>query len=173
MHCPQCGHKQNSGDTSFCSKCGLEISEIKELLNSGSVRSKSEIERKRRKATKQGMIMIFSGLGLLMILAALRDTFSIPKVVILLTFIILMLGGVFRMILSLFSDETEVSEKTDNISRTQELTGEQNSNKSLPEAEYRPPLDFETKTFDTNELAKPTSVTENTTKHLKEKLPQD
>ncbi len=46
-------------------------------------------------------------------------------------------------------------------------------NQSLPEAEFRPPLDFETRNFDTNNLATPPSVTENTTKHLKEKLPQE
>ena len=173
IHCPRCGHQQNLDETRFCTKCGLEISDVKELMNSGSVRSKSEIEKKRVKAIKQGMTMIFSGFGLLMIMAALRDTFSFAKIVIILPFLILMLGGVFRMIFSLFSDETEITEKEDRTVKTKELSGEQNTEKSLPEAENRPPLDFETKTFDTNELLEPASVTENTTRKLKKELKQE
>ena len=47
MHCPRCGHQQNSDEIRFCTKCGLEISDVKELLAP---------ERRQKKANRKDEI---------------------------------------------------------------------------------------------------------------------
>jgi hypothetical protein len=176
MHCPRCGHQQNSDKISFCTKCGLEISDVKELLTSELSESKANRKSEIIKARKQGMIMIFSSFAFIILFAAVREFYPLPKFIALIG-LLFMVGGAFRMSMaSLFSSNNSSKESVDlpeNDFETDKLSGGQVSDKSLPEAEYRPPLDFETRKFDTNDLATPASVTEHTTKHLKEKLPQE
>ncbi|MCB1024392.1 MAG: zinc ribbon domain-containing protein [Acidobacteria bacterium] len=177
MHCPKCGQKQGLNETSFCSKCGFEISGVKDLLITGTTGARVELKKKRKKATKQGLIMIFFGLSLVMILAALKDTFSIPKIFIIMPLVIFMIGGVMRMMFAQLSDEIgtgeDDTEKSDSVTEASKLSGSESQGKSLPEAEYRPPLDLETKTFDTSELKTPLSVTEETTKLLEKQITQE
>ncbi|MEZ5343985.1 MAG: zinc ribbon domain-containing protein [Pyrinomonadaceae bacterium] len=177
MHCPKCGQKQGLNETSFCSKCGFEISDVKDLLITGTTGTRSELKKKRKKATKQGLIMIFFGLSLVMILAALKDTFSIPKIVIIIPLVIFMIGGVMRMMFAQLSDEIRTGEddagKSDSGTGARKLSDAKSRGNSLPEAEYRPPLDLETRTFDTSELKTPSSVTEETTKLLEKQITQE
>jgi uncharacterized membrane protein YvbJ len=49
MHCPRCGHQQKLEKTSFCTKCGLEMSDVKELLTS----EQSEKKEKRKSEIKK------------------------------------------------------------------------------------------------------------------------
>lgn len=177
MHCPRCGHRQNSDEIRFCAKCGFELSDVKQLLNSGSGEKKIKRKNEQRRATRQGFVMIIVGLGIAMILGGLREFFTIPKIAIMLPLFVFMIGGMLRMILPAFSDESNSDEENIdsfiNDLETSELSGEQFSAKILPEAEYRPPVDFGAKNYDTNELVAPSSVTEDTTRKLKNELQQD
>jgi hypothetical protein len=153
----------------------LEISNVKELLTPELGETKEKRKSKIIKARKQGLIIMFSSFALIILFAAVREFYPLPKFIALIA-LLFMVGGAFRTsTASLFGTNNSTKEKTDppeNDLETSKLAGGQVSDKVLPEAEYHPPLDFETRKFDTNELA-PTSVTESTTKHLKEKLPQE
>lgn len=175
MHCPRCGQRQNSEEIRFCTKCGLEISNVKELLmpelSEKNAKKKSEI----RKARKQGMIIMFSSFVLIIAFAALQEYYPLPKALALIMFLFMVIGA-FRMSMPSWFGKDDLAQDNKDLpeyeSKTNKLPGGQVFDKSLPEAEYRPPLDFET-IFDTKELVSPESVTEHTTRRLKKELQQD
>lgn len=173
MHCPRCGQRQNSDEIRFCTKCGLEIGDVKDLLapelRQTNLQRKSELNKARR----QGMIMIFSSFALIIIFAGLQEFFPLPKIIAL-VLLLFMIGGAFRASMpSLFTGKNLAKSKVDlpeDSLEINKLKDEQFSDKSLPEAEYRPPINYSTKQFDTNELVAPLSVTENTTRNLEKEF---
>jgi ribosomal protein L37E len=175
MHCPRCGHQQNADKIRFCTKCGFEMSNVKELLTSELSETKAK-KREIAKARRQGMIMMISGFGLILLFAGVREFYPLPKFIALFMLFIMFLGAIRMAMPSFFGKDnlTDIDNDLEEIdSEIDKLFGGQVSDKTLPEAEYRPPLDFETKTFDTNELLEPASVTENTTRKLKKELQQE
>jgi len=176
IHCPRCGYQQNPDKIRFCTKCGLEISDVKELLTSEPSETKTKKNREIAKARQQGLIMIISGFGLILLFAGVREFYPLPKFIALFMLFIMFLGAIRMSLPSFFGKDnlTDIDNELAEIdSEIDKLFGGQVSDKSLPEAEYRPPLEFETRKLDTNGLVTPASVTEHTTKHLKEKLPQE
>lgn len=176
MHCPRCGHQQNSDEISFCTKCGLEIGNVKELLTPELRKTTEKRKEEIKKARRQGTIMIFSSFAFIILFAAVREFFPLPNFIALIA-LLFMVGGAFRASMpSLFDTNISSKENTDlpeNDLKTDKLSGKQIPARSLPEAEYHPPIDFRTKTLDTNDLVAPSSVTEGTTKLLEKELPQD
>jgi hypothetical protein len=149
------------------------MSNVKDLLTSELSETKANRKSEIIKARKQGMIIIFSSFAFIILFAAVREYYPVPKAIALLA-LLFMMGGAFRMSMpSFFGTSDPVNGNKDLPEyepETNKLSGEKVSDKTLPEAEYRPPLDFETKTLDTNELLEPASVTENTTRKLKKEL---
>ena len=171
MHCPRCGHQQNSDKIRFCTKCGLEISDVKELLAPERRQKKANRKDEINRATRQGMLLVFAGFAVILILAVLRDFFAVPKAFFALAVLIFIIGGAVRMSFpSLFGKNNLKDDSPADALETAKLSGAQVFDKSLPEAEYRPPLDFGTKDYDTAKIAAQPSVTEDTTKSLKEEL---
>ncbi len=174
MHCPRCGQQQTSDEIRFCTKCGLEISDVKDLLAPETVQTKTQRKRANNKAARQGMMLVFSGFILILILAILRDFVTIPKSLFAVTVLIFIIGGAIRMSLpSLFGGNDVKENKDDWRERnleTNELPNGQIFDKSLPEAEYRQPLNFGATKYDTNELVAPASVTEDTTRRLAKEI---
>ena len=174
MHCPRCGHQQNSDEISFCAKCGFELSGVKELLALEFRETKAERKRKFHKAQRQGFSMILFGLVVILILAILRDFFTVPKALITASVLIFMVGGMIRMVSPYIFGGNNMKESKNNLPddnlETSKLNNEQIFDKSLPEAEYRPPINFGTKKFDTNELVSPSSITEDTTRQLEKEF---
>ena len=177
MHCPRCGQQQTSDEIRFCTKCGLEISDVKELLASEPTQTKAQRKSANNKAARQGLMLIFSGFILILILAILRDFLTIPKSLFAVTVLIFIIGGAIRMALPSLLDGKNITENKDDSLKsdleTKNLSGEQIFDKSLPEAEYRPPLNFGATKYDTNELVAPASVTENTTRKLAKEIQQN
>lgn len=174
MHCPKCGNQQTSEEISFCTKCGLAMDDVKELLVPERREVKVKNKNKIDKANRQGLAMMLSGFVLITILAILREFLPIPKIYMIITALVFCIGGVIRMSLPyLFSGNDLTQKKDDSLkdySETGKLSGEQFSDKSLPEAEYHPPIKVGANNFDTNELVSPSSVTENTTRKLEKKF---
>jgi hypothetical protein len=53
MFCPQCSHRQVSDDTRFCSRCGLPLGLVTDLVaNSGN-----QLQREKREITGIGLMM--------------------------------------------------------------------------------------------------------------------
>ena len=174
MHCPQCGQQQNSDEIRFCTKCGLEVGDVKELLAPELREVKAKRKSEVNKATRQAMIMIFSGFAVILILAILRDFVAIPKSLFAISVLIFIIGGAIRMAMpSLFGSKNLKEIKDDSLeysAETNELQSAQFPAKSLPEAQYHAPVNFGAKNFDTNDLAAPPSVTENTTRKLEKEF---
>ncbi len=176
MHCPKCGHQQSSDKIRFCTKCGLEMSNVKNLLAPELRITKENRKSEANKARRQGMIMMFSGFTLIIIFAALSEFFPLPKAFALLM-LLFMVGGAFRMSMPSLFRNNDLAESDNDLPESDfeidKLASGQVLEKSLPEAEYRPPVNFGKQNFDTNELVSPSSVTENTTKLLKKHLERD
>ena len=170
MHCPRCGYRQTSDEIRFCTKCGLEISDVKNLLTPETVQTKAQRRSANNKAARQGLMLIFAGFISILILAILRDFFTIPQSLFAVTVLIFIIGGAIRMALpSLSGGKISTKNKDDwrkSDLETNKLSGAQSFDKTLPEAEYRPPVDFGAGNFDTNELVPLASVTEGTTREL-------
>ncbi len=173
MHCPRCGQQQNLEETRFCTKCGLEIGDVKELLAPELRQTRLQRKNALDKARQQGAITIFSSFALIIIFAGLREFYPLPKFIALI-FLLFMIGGAFRAAMpSLFGGKFSADDNDDLPERdleTGKLSGEQIYGKYLPEAEYRPGVNFGTRKFDTNELIAPPSVTEETTRNLDKEL---
>jgi hypothetical protein len=52
MFCPQCGHRQVSDETRFCSRCGLSLNLVIELL----ANSPGQLQREKRELTGIGLM---------------------------------------------------------------------------------------------------------------------
>lgn len=192
MHCPQCGHRQTSDKTSFCTKCGLALGDVKKILVPELQENKdknlwdslvpelSETVEKRGekhwKIVSQGVGLIVFGLVLTFVLELLQDFNIIPKIVVKIAFIGFLVAGLLRIFIpflfagNLMSGKKETLHENDLA--TSSLTNNSPTDKSLPEARYHPPLDPGAKNYDTGQIVQPTSVTENTTKNLKKELKQ-
>ena len=63
MHCPKCGQQQISEDTRFCSRCGLLLTGIAEVVaNNGVVRAPKtaftgDASSRKRRGIKQGAFL--------------------------------------------------------------------------------------------------------------------
>jgi len=53
MFCPQCGHRQVSNDMRFCSRCGLPLDLVTDLL----ANSDNQLQREKREITGIGLMM--------------------------------------------------------------------------------------------------------------------
>ena len=53
MFCPQCSHQQVSDNTRFCSRCGLSLGVVSELLTNSDI----QLKREKREATGIALIM--------------------------------------------------------------------------------------------------------------------
>jgi hypothetical protein len=53
MFCPQCSHRQVSNDTRFCSRCGLPLGLVTDLVAS----SDNQLQREKREITGIGLMM--------------------------------------------------------------------------------------------------------------------
>jgi len=58
MHCPNCGQHQISNETKFCSRCGLPLSLVAEVLaNGGFLPQLAELNKKRSIFTKKNGVV--------------------------------------------------------------------------------------------------------------------
>ena len=53
MFCPQCGHRQVSNDTHFCSRCGLPLGLVTDLV----ANSDNQLKREKRELTGIALMM--------------------------------------------------------------------------------------------------------------------
>lgn len=149
---------------------------IKEILVPESRKSKN-LKKKLQKSFIQGVALIILGFALSMIFAVLYDFDLVPKNFAKLAALGFCVLGMIRIGLPFLSRENFLPEKKIALSEPEtavdNLIETNLSGKSLPEAQYSPPINFAAKNYDTAELAATPSVTENTTKRLKDELIQN
>ncbi|MDQ3749423.1 MAG: hypothetical protein M3367_10500 [Acidobacteriota bacterium] len=171
MHCPQCGHQQNFDKIRFCRQCGFALTDVKELLVPEAQGLKAEKKSKIGSGVAQGLALILFGLVLISILAILRDLSVVPQVFVKIAALIFCVGGLVRMCYPLIygkgltGENNAASLPSDTATHT--LTDTKPRDNSLPSARSVPIINFGERSLVTGELVPPPSVTEHTTKLLK------
>jgi predicted nucleic-acid-binding Zn-ribbon protein len=179
MHCPRCGQQQVSEETKFCSRCGLPLGLVSEILmHGGFLPQLADLQKNKKWLTRKNALK-FSFSWFLVL------TFILTPLLALADFedgaaffaIVGMMGALVMTIFSfLFLPKEQNFYTNENIlqgmPQPAQFAGRpQNQNAlppqmSQPVETYMPPAGS-WKAPNTGELARPGSVTENTTKLLK------
>lgn len=176
MFCPRCGQEQISEQTRFCSRCGLLMSGMQEIIANGGVLQVYDNTPKapsaRKRGLKQGGKMILLGAFLVPVLGVLSLLLRFPDEIIGLAAVVLFLGGFIRLIYAAIFESGNPDEKIleENVVETAQKLMNKKKNaaelppqQSIPVNNYVPPSQGGWR--ETNDLT-PTSVTDNTTKLL-------
>ena len=182
MFCPRCGQEQISNETRFCSRCGFLMTGVVDLVASGGSSSSgnaaltapapAKIETPRRRGIKKGFFIFLLTFLVVPIVAILTLMANAEPFGVVISAIVLAVGGILRMIYALMfeSNEPTVRQTDHSVYETAQhiLSGSQNPNalppsQSMPASAYSPPKHGSWR--DTNDL-EPSSVTDPTTKLL-------
>lgn len=157
MFCPQCGHRQVSNDTRFCSRCGLPLGLVTDLVgNSGE-----QLKREKRELT--GVALMMATVLLLTNFIIVFGSVTLPHLEnrvflwIWLGFVIssLIIGGLGLANLIRGGFFQKLKERERRLQQMKERD-------ALPEAQTGPEINFEA----ISSLAEPVSITETTTREL-------
>lgn len=181
MHCPRCGQQQASEYVKFCSRCGFLLELIPEILANGGVLPQlAELD----KNTNQKLFTRRNGIKLSVLWTIVMWFLLTPLFGMIgadelagLTAVLGFAGGLILMLISFFfldskpqfSNSQKASFKSDYTQQNLSGGAPQNAlppQQSVPASSYIPPQPGRWQT--TNDLAAPSSVTEQTTKLLRE-----
>ncbi|CAN5745309.1 hypothetical protein BH20ACI4_BH20ACI4_09630 [soil metagenome] len=179
MFCPQCGQQQISAETRFCSRCGLPLNLVAEVLaGGGSLPQLEELYKGKNKFFTRKNGLIFSLFWFLFFVLILTPFWGILDVGELagMSAILGIFGGLIIMLSSFFflkPESKNFSNQYDleagNFSPNS-LYGNKNQNALPPQqtipADFYAPPSSGWKAPDTGDLGQPSSVTEETTKLL-------
>lgn len=175
MHCPSCGQQQVSNETKFCSRCGLPLGLVAELLvHGGFLPQLAELNKKKTIFTKKnGVVLgVFWFIFLTMFSTAFFGIIGAPDSLIGVAAITGVFGAMMIIIASLIflrSSKIPAQFLPQFIPapHSQGLYGDDRNalppQQSIPASAYTTPSPGTWR--DTNDL-EPTSVTEGTTKLL-------
>lgn len=181
MYCPKCGKESVINEMKFCSGCGLQLSEVKEVID-GLPKEENENNSPRRKGIKRSVKSFILGmsLGILGYLFGLtkilldgripandptRDLLIPLKYLFLACYFLapfFVLFGVARIVYALAFEKGRLLEK-DSVLKTDSLKSAAQK-VQLPAGQSIPVSFWQATT--TSELIAPPSVTERTTKLL-------
>lgn len=179
MYCPRCGQQQISSELRFCSRCGLPLSLVAEVVsNNGSLPQLADLQKPkkyltRRNGLKFGLVWFLLWTFLITPLLAIAGGDEIVA----LTGVLGFFGGILIMLFSFLFLKNEpknltATEINQNIIESSNfLTGNRGKSalppqQSIPVSSYAPPAPGSWQS-NTDDL-KPTSVTEETTKLLRD-----
>jgi hypothetical protein len=184
MHCPQCGQQQVSGELRFCSRCGFPLAGVTELLATGGslpvVEAATGKKRHspRYEGVRQGVIMFFLGAVIVPLLGILNSfqphDATLLDLLVPITAVLFFVGGFVRILYALiFEEGATPSAHVQNasfpyvppVASSRLSTGARGTAlppaQSIPVSSWRQP-------HNTAEIVRPPSVTENTTRLLKD-----
>lgn len=167
MYCPKCGQQQASVEVRFCSRCGFPLTGVARLLASGgetvaltTPEAGTRLTSPRREGVRRGAKLIFLGCLLTPLAALLHSFLNFPELLIPLCAVLGIFGGVLRILYAAIFEESRPA-----LAQVQVATASH-----LPPAYIPPALPRR----NTGELkVPPASVTENTTRLLKDPPPSD
>ncbi len=175
MYCPRCGQEQISSELRFCSRCGLPLNLITEVVaHNGSLPQLEELGKSNTLFTRRNGL-IFSLFWFLFFVLILTPLFGIADIDEMagVAAILGTMGGLIMMIASLtILKKPSKLQNFDNPQFAQHEMGNLNQahqsalppQQSIPVSSYAPPAGaWQSNTDD----LQPTSVTEETTKLLK------
>lgn len=168
MFCPKCNQQQLSGDVRFCSRRGFPLHVVAKLLSNDGALIADQIEIKetepliKRKGMRIGAKIVFLSVFLSFPAFALSVLFDSPFP--LLIAIIPFLIDLAQILYIYIFGESIIPLKREDKSAELKATEPQFS---LPDSQSIPTPFFNPKPLDTAEIIQPLSVTERTTKLLK------
>ena len=174
MHCPSCGQQQVSNDTKFCSRCGMPLGLVSELLvHGGFLPQLAALDKKKKTifTKKNGVVFgVFWFIFFTMFCTAFFGILNAPDELIGIFAITGVFGTMMIVLASLifFRSSKAVTPFSQQFQDPHGLYGVNQTalppQQSIPVSAYAPrPGTWR----DTNDL-EPTSVTENTTRLLNE-----
>ena len=184
MYCPKCSQPQVSDETQFCSRCGLPMSNVKEIVLADGKTQVSQSKASeddlspRQKGVRQGVALMLLSLVLIpayIMLAALFpandhlvessvSNTAFEKISQAVLFTMFMLGLARVLYARLFQQGGSVIE-SDDETEVGQLKGSV-SNYELPPAQSIPVSGFGSWRSNTGEMAQPRSAREHTTESL-------
>ncbi len=188
MYCPRCGEQQSSGNLRFCSRCGLPLGLVSEVLsNGGTLPQLEELYSKKSSIFTRKNGVFFSIIWCIFFLLILTPFWKIMDIEDLagMSAILGIFGGLLILIISLFFFDKAPNKKQDQAiiqnqnAIPQNLSGHQTKQTALPPQQTQPAQDFITpqagmwKAPETGDLVSPGSVTDGTTKLLKKELQEE
>jgi len=179
MFCPQCGQQQVSKETRFCSRCGLPLNLIAEVVaNGGTLPVLEQLNQKQKGLTRSTGVKFGLAwfLTLTLLLTPLLDILNFDAVVEL-TAVLGSVGGILIMIFSAIflpgkpkansiSNQNQIPASNPNFLSGNAGASALPPQQSFPAESYGSPPASSWR-GETNDL-QPTSVTEGTTKLLSE-----
>ncbi len=177
MHCPKCGQQQISDEIRYCSRCGFPLSGVAAVVaNNGEVPGPAPSAQKdspRKRGIKQGVFIFLFAVLIVPLMALFHLVTDTPPYLVLLSAILLVAGGLLRIVYGLMFESNEpgaatLEEKV--IAGSQNYLGkkpgapELSAADSIPANVYAAPGAGAWR--DTNDLSTPGSVTDTTTKLL-------
>ncbi|MGI8468165.1 MAG: zinc ribbon domain-containing protein [Pyrinomonadaceae bacterium] len=172
MYCPRCGQEQTSENIRFCSRCGFLLETVAEVLANGGVLPQLlELKEKKTLLTRKNGI-VFSLYWFIFFVLILTSLFGIMDVNTLpaMSAIIGVFGALMWLIASfIFLKKPSANFFQELPARHQNLSG--TARNTLPPPQSQPVESYVApvnnwKTPPTGEVARPPSVTEETTKLL-------
>lgn len=179
MFCPQCGQQQISAETRFCSRCGLPLDLVAEVVtHGGTLPQIEELNSGKRKLFSRRNGLFFSLLWFLFFVLILTPFWAIVDVEELaaISAVAGIFGGLIIMLSSFFFLNNNPKSNRDQLDSKsgkygQRNLGAQRNQNALPPRQTYPVSDYvqpQAGSWRSTEDLQPTSVTEETTKLLKE-----
>ena len=176
MFCPRCGQQQVSEEIKFCSRCGFPLGLVSEILaHGGFLPQLAELYKSKKWLTKKNGV-VFSIMWMIFFLLIMGPLWGIVDVDELagISAIIGIFGGLMWLITSLvfLKSPSQMPFPQNELPKANINTLHKPNQKHLPPQKSQPAQSYvppaaSWKAPDTGELARPGSVTENTTKLLK------
>ena len=170
MFCPKCSQPQASDNMRFCSRCGLPLALVADLLaHDGALISPSQdreavVLSPRQRGVRQGTALLFVSL-IVGFLTAVLSVFVLgsPELFVTVTAGVLFLSGMLRIIYAYMFEPGAEGGRHPSVSNQ---LGRSARDYALPPAQSIPVGSLKTPRVQTAEMAGRPSVTEHTTKLL-------
>ncbi len=181
MFCPKCSQQQISAETRFCSRCGLELGVVKALLAiddmPGTLAAGTQPNARslrKRDLSIGALLMFICALPMAAITVDLPPSHSARIVLLIIAWLSLtLLINIVPVLRYFFKGDTSAPLRSASVSKIEhDLITQANPpshNPALPPAQKAPAINFGRQPIQTAEVARPPSVTEQTTNLLTEK----
>ena len=178
MHCPKCGQLQVTDDTRFCSRCGLLLTGVAQVVAQGGVLATTDpglpkgVTTPRNRGLKQGLFIFLLAFLVVPILTIISVALNIEPYAVVLSAILLTVGGMLRAAYALMFESNVPALGSATSAESANLLSGSHAAGALPSQRadlYTSPAG---NWRDTNDLVerRPPSVTDSTTKLLQKEL---
>ncbi|HEX8163008.1 MAG TPA: zinc ribbon domain-containing protein [Pyrinomonadaceae bacterium] len=177
MFCPKCGQSQVSEQVRFCSRCGFPLGGVTDLLARNGIATHQQADAPRvsprRRGMRRGGKLMFFGVIISLMLGILVGATDGPGEVVALSAVIFV-AGFFRVLYALlFEDKSpappqppEQAAYAQHAAGAQFIPGARGA--ALPHGDFVPARASFPPRQDTAEIAPPPSVTDHTTRLLRD-----